>query len=497
MSKNPVVIAGAGPTGLMLACELRLAGVPVTLLEALSERTGQSRAGGIHARTMEVLDQRGILEGFLEQGKQLAGGHFSAMWLDFSGFETRYPYLLQLLQARIETLLEKRAAELGVEVEWASEVTGFEQDADGIDITVRGPEGERVLRADYLVGCDGGRSTIRKAAGIGFSGTDASLVAYLCDAELDAPPSDRIFQQRTESGDFTVLGFEPGWYRLMVTRFDTDIDRDDTIDFEEFRSIFTSIAGTDYGMRSPRWISRFTDAARQADNYRAGRVLLAGDSAHIHFPAGGQGLNMGVQDAVNLGWKLAAVVKGEAPDNLLDSYEAERHPVTARVLQNTRAQSALNRPGPQVDALREIFGDLIAQESVNSYLGTMINGLDIRYPMTGDHPLLGLRMPDLDLDTADGSIRTYSLLHCGRAVLLDLTGDPTLADDLTGWQDRVDLVTATAEKRWTIPVLGEISAPAAVLIRPDGYVAWVSTGEAENDRAALTSALHTWFGPAR
>ncbi len=515
MAETDVVIAGGGPTGLMLACELRLAGVEVVVLDRLAGRSGESRAGGIHARTMEVLDQRGILGGFLDAGRRLQTGHFSALWLDFSRLETRYPFLLMVLQATVERLLEERAAELGVRVRWSSEVVGVHQDETGVDVEVRGPRSTEKLRADYLVGCDGGRSAVRKLAGIGFPGSPATMTAMLGDVMLADPPAEQVFQERREGGDFSVLRFGEDWYRVMTGEFDRVVDREAPVTFEDLRETFVRIAGTDYGMHSPRWVSRFSDVARQAAEYRRGRVLLAGDAAHIHYPAGGQGLNLGVQDAVNLGWKLASVIHGHAPHDLLDSYHAERHPVAERVLHNTRAQTALGRPGEHVNALREVFGKLIEFEDVNRFLGDMITALDIRYPMGEAHSLLGCRVPDLDLRTPAGDLRLFDLLHAARPVLLDLRvgsggdpGDPGVpgvpvdGPDLSvvaqGWADRVDLVEAERPGGgWAPPVAGAVPAPAALLIRPDGHVAWVAPAGTAPDTAALRAALTTWFGPAR
>ncbi|MER7206861.1 FAD-dependent monooxygenase [Streptosporangium sp. NPDC000239] len=495
MEKTDVVVVGGGPTGLMLACELRLAGVEVVVLDRLAERGRESRAGGIHARTMEVLDQRGLLGGFLDVGRRLQAGHFSALPLDFSGLATRYPFLLMVLQTTIERLLEERAAQLGVRVRWSSGVTDLRQDATGVEVET---EGGGRLRASYLVGCDGGRSTVRKLAGIGFPGTPATMTALLGDVSLADPPKEVIFQERREHGSFTVLPFDQDWYRVMTNEYDHVADRDAPVTFETLRETLVRIAGTDYGMHDPRWVSRYGDAARQAERYREGRVLLAGDAAHIHFPAGGQGLNTGVQDAFNLGWKLALVVDGTAPEELLDSYHAERHPVAEEVLRNTRAQTVLGRPGEQMTALRETFGRLIEVEEVNRLLSGMITALDVRYPLGGDHPLLGRRVPDLDLLTPDGPVRLYGLLHTARPVLLDLGPAGEAGEVVKGWDGRVDLVEAgCAERVWTVPGAGEVPAPRALLVRPDGHVAWVAGASSEGDEAALRAALTTWFGPAR
>ncbi|MEV7729934.1 FAD-dependent monooxygenase [Streptomyces sp. NPDC087917] len=494
-----VVIAGAGPTGLMLACELRLAGVDVVVVERLPERTGESRAGGIHSRTLEVLDQRGIVDRFLDAGELQPVGHFSALFLDFDESESRHPYPLMILQSTIEQLLEERADELGVRVLRASEVVGVRQDDEGVTVELATAQaGPASLRARYLVGCDGGRSAVRKLAGIDFPGTAATMTSLIGDVELPDLTEDYIWVRRSAGGDFSAVAFEPGWYRVITSEYDL-VDRDEPTTFEQLREALVRLAGTDYGMNSPRWISRFNDAARQAARYRQGRVLLAGDAAHIHFPAGGQGLNMGVQDAVNLGWKLASVVRGRAPESLLDTYHAERHPVGERVLHNTRAQAALARPGIQTDALRDVFSSLMVFDDVNTYLRHLLNALDIRYPMDGDHRLAGLRVPDADLKTSDGATCVYELLHAGRPVLLDLSGAEGLAAVAAGWADRVDFVEARSEDDlWPVPALGEVPAPAALLIRPDGHVAWAADEEdGAPDTAALRTALDTWFGPAR
>jgi 2-polyprenyl-6-methoxyphenol hydroxylase-like FAD-dependent oxidoreductase len=424
-------------------------------------------------------------------------GHFAALRLDVSRVESKYPFLLNVMQATVERLLEERAAELGVRVTWSAEVTGIRQDDAGVDIEVRGPDGTYRLRAAYLVGCDGGRSAVRKLAGIDFPGTPATLTELLGDVELTDPPAGPIFQERRPHGYFSVLPFEPGWHRVMVNDHGHVADHDEPVTLEGLRTALISVAGTDYGMRSPRWLSRFGDAARQAARYRAGRVLLAGDAAHIHFPAGGQGLNLGVQDAVNLGWKLASVVRGHVPEQILDSYHAERHPVAARVLQNTRAQAALGRPGAQTDALREV--SLIEFDEVNRYLAYMITALDVRYPMGEGHPLLGRRVPDVDITTADGDTRVVDLLHAGRPVLLDLSGGVAdLADVVRDWTDRVDRIEAKCPaERWAVPMAGSVPAPAALLIRPDGYVAWAAPAGEPVDAASLRAALAVWFGPGQ
>ncbi|MFC9435780.1 FAD-dependent monooxygenase [Nocardia sp. NPDC057030] len=491
METTEVVIAGGGPTGLMLAAELRLAGVDVVLLDGLPARTGESRAGGIHARTMEIFDQRGLLDDLLAQGRALPGGHFGALHLDFGDFHTRYPFMLAVLQSVVERELDRRATELGAPVRWGSPVTGFRQDAAGIDVEVGGPDRTHTIRAAYLVGCDGGRSAVRKLAGIAFPGTEATATGMLADVELATPPETQFFGRRRGAGDYSVVQFEPGWYRLVVQRHDLVMPRGSTLTFEEFRANYAEIAGTDFGMHSPRWVTHYGDAARQAEHYRNGRVFLAGDAAHIHYPAGGQGQNLSVQDAVNLGWKLAIALRTNSSE-VLDTYESERHPVGTRVLNNTRAQTALQRPGAHMEALREVMGDLIEMDAVRRRLGLMITGLDIRYDTKGDHPLAGRRVPDGDLSTDEGDTRVFELLRLAHPILLRLNGNQVPLP--SGWQDRIDVIDARSrDDHWAVPAVGDIAVPAAILIRPDGYTAWVTD---EPGDEGLTEALTTWFGPA-
>ncbi|MEW9554135.1 FAD-dependent monooxygenase [Nonomuraea sp. NPDC050783] len=452
-----VVIAGAGPTGLMLACELRLAGVDVLVLERLTEPTRDSRAGGLHPRSLEVLDQRGMLDPFLAEGRPLPGARFAGMPLDLSVLPTRHPFLLVIVQRRIERLLEARARELGVRIRRGVEVTGLHPGpapAAGEPLVVETTAGPVETR--YLVGCDGGRSAVRRLAGVDFPGTPATTTSILGDVELADPPEERFLLRRTPRGNFSVLGFEEGWWRVIVDEAGAAVADSAALGFEDLRAMLVRVAGTDFGMHSPRWISRFTDAARQAARYRSGRVLLAGDAAHVHSPAGGQGLNTGLQDAFNLGWKLALVARGSAGEELLDTYHEERHPVGARVLSNTRAQGALSAPGEHVDALRAHVGDLLATPEANRRIAMMITGLDISYG-------LGPRVPDRDLP--DGT-RLFEHLRAGRPILADAPGEPVdgrLVSELKG--------------------LGE-----PLLIRPDGHPAW----KGPLGREALATALRPW-----
>lgn len=500
MTDHAVVIAGGGPTGLMLAGELALAGVDVLVVERRPNQdlTG-SRAGGLQARTIEVLDQRGIAGRFLAEGQKAQTAGFAGARLDINDFPTRHPYGLGLWQNHIERLLAGWVRELNVPILYGHEVTGFVQDGGGVDIQLQ--DGRRV-RAKYLVGCDGGRSLIRKTAGIDFPGWDPTTSNLIAEAEMTEQPALGIRHTATgvhafgraeyEIRDGQVIYKDHGPIRIMVTEEHVGSQGEPTLD--ELRAALVAAHGTDYGVHSPTWISRFTDVSRQAASYRDRRVLLAGDAAHVHAPDGGQGLNTGVQDAVNLGWKLAQVVKGISPDSLLDSYHAERHPVGARVLRNTMAAVALRRADERTKAVREAMADLLALEEPRKRYAGMMSGLDIHYDLGPGHPLLGRRMPDLTLITADGSQRLFALLHGGRPLLLNLAAPGRF--DIAAWAGRVQMVDAIYEDAWNLPVIGAVPVPTAVLVRPDGHVAWVN-GHAEGPQAqaGLTEALDRWFGP--
>ncbi len=485
MTEHAVVIAGGGPTGLMLAGELALAGIDVLVVERrTSQELDGSRAGGLLSRTIEVLDQRGIAERFLSEGQVHPAHGFALIPLDISDFPTRHNYVLALWQSHFERILaDWVVGELGIPILRGREVTGFVQDDIGVDVEL---SGDTTLRAEYLVGCDGGRSVVRKAAGIDFSGLEASTSWMIAEVEMDEEPEFGV--RRDSVGQHAIGRREPGEpIRMVLTERDVEHSGDPGMD--ELRAALVSVYGTDYGLRRANWISRFTDMTRQAAFYRNGRVLLAGDAAHVHPPHGGQGLGTGVQDAVNLGWKLAQVVNGTSPESLLDTYNAERHPVGARVLQNTMAQVALSSPDDRHQALRDTMTELLSMDEPRRRIASMLCGLDIHYDLGNGHPLVGRRMPDLDLVTADGAVRAFALLHDARAVLLNL-GRPW-ACDTTPWSDRVLAIDADYDGDWELPVLGHVAAPAAVLIRPDGYVAWVGDGTDTGLRDALT----TWFGP--
>ncbi len=484
MTEHAVVIAGGGPTGMMLAGELALAGIDVVIVERrASQELDGSRAGGLHSRTIEVLDQRGIAERFVSAGQEHPNVGYAQIVLDISDFPTRHNYVLALWQSDFERILAGWVGELGVPIRRGCEVVRFAQDDTGVDVEL---SGDTSLRAEFLVGCDGGRSLIRKAAGIDFPGLAPSTSWMIAEVEMDDEPE---IGMRRGGGIGPVNRVEGGGpYRVVLT--DRHVDHAGEPSMDELREALVAVYGTDYGLRSANWISRFTDMTRQAASYRHGRVLLAGDAAHVHPPQGGQGLNTGVQDAVNLGWKLAQVVTKTSPESLLDTYHAERHPVGARVLHNTMAQVALSSPDDRHQALRDTMTELLSMDEPRKRIAAMISGLDIHYDLGEGHPLLGRRMPDLDLHTADGPTRVFTLLHDARPVLLNL-GEPG-GFDISPWADRVRLVDARHDGVWELPVLGEIAAPPAVVIRPDGHVAW--TGDLTEPE--LLQALATWFGAA-
>jgi 2-polyprenyl-6-methoxyphenol hydroxylase-like FAD-dependent oxidoreductase len=496
MSEHAVVIAGGGPVGMMLAAELALAEVDVAVLERRPDAVlVGSRAGGFHSRTIEVLDQRGVADRFLAEGKVAQASMIGTTVLDMNDFPTRHPYSLGIWQNQIEQILAAWVAELEVRIYYGSEVTGFAQDDTGVDVELA--DGQ-LVRARYLVGCDGGRSFVRKAAGIEFPGWDPSKSNLIAEAEMTEEPELGIRRDAVgihgigrleyEIRDGEVVYKDEGPVRVMVTEQQPTPSGEPTV--RELSDALLTIYGTDFGIHNVTSISRFTDMTRQAAAYRAGRVLLAGDSAHVHYPAGGQGLSLGVQDAVNLGWKLAQVVKGTSQESLLDTYHDERHPVAARALRHTMAQTALQRQDERSKALAELVSGLAEMDEPRKRLAGIVSGLDIRYEFGEGHPLLGRRMPDLDLVTTEGTLRVFELLHDGRPVLLNL-GDPG-AFDIGPWTGRVQLIDGSYEAEWELPVLGVVTAPSAVLIRPDGYVAWVGEGSDAGARVALAM----WFGAA-
>ena len=495
VTEHAVAIAGGGPTGLMLAGELALGGVDVAVVERrASQDLPGSRAGGLHSRTIEILDQRGISDRFLSEGQVVQVGQFAGVSLDISDFPTRHPYSLGLWQNHIERILAGWVGELPVTVYRGREVTGFAQDDTGVDVELS--DGQS-LRAEYLAGCDGGRSLVRKAAGIEFPGWDPTTSSLIAEVALTEEPEWGTRQDALgvhglgrveyEIRDGEVVYADSGPVRVMVTERHVGPAGEPTL--RDLSEALIAVYGTDYGVHGATWISRFTDMTRQAAAYRDRRVLLAGDAAHVHSPDGAQGLQTGVQDAVNLGWKLAQVVNRTSPESLLDTYHDERHPVAARVLRTTMAHVALRRPDERTEALRDtIAAELLSADEARRRFAAMMFGLDIHYDLGEGHPLLGRRMPDLDLVTANGPLRVFTLLRDARPVLLNL-GEPG-GLDITPWADRVQLIDASYTGEWELPVLGVVTPPTAALIRPDGYVAWVG----DLTDPGLPNALTRWFG---
>ena len=496
--QHAVVIAGGGPAGLMLAGELALAGVDVAIVERRpNQDLPGSRAGGLHSRTIEIMDQRGIADRFLSEGQVANVGMFAGVPLDISAFPTRHPYSIGLWQRHIERILAGWVGELSVTFYREREVTGFAQDETGVDVELS--DGQS-LRAEYLVGCDGGRSLVRKTAGIEFPGWDPTTSSLVATVELAEPPEewgirhDAVGMHALGRVEYTIVDgkivyADSGPVGVMLTEAHVGATREPTL--RDLSEGLIAVYGTDFGVHSPTSISRFTDMTRQAATYRDRRVLLAGDAAHVHSPDGAGGLQMGVQDAVNLGWKLAQVVNRTSPESLLDTYHDERHPVAARWLRTTMAHVALRRPDDRTGALRDTIAEFLMTDESRKRFAAMMFSLDIHYDLGEGHPLLGRRMPDLDLVTADGPLRVFTLLHQAHPVLLNLDEPGSL--DITPWADRVQLVDATYVGTWELPVLGEVSAPSAVLVRPDGHVAW--TGDRTDQ--GLQDALTTWFGPPR
>ncbi len=492
-----VVIAGGGPAGLMLASELRLGGVAPVVLERLPAPTGLSKALGLIGRVVQTLDYRGLLErfdaGFVPAAAYSRFAHLGGIPLDVSRLldsapPGHFPALVPARQAQVEEVLEERARELGADIRRGHELVGLSQDEEAVTVAVAGPDGPYQLRARYLVGCDGAHSLVRKQSGIGFPGTPPTQVLRLGDVTLSGPERDRVPPGilRTAAGVFSAGPLGEDVVRIVVSEWGQPVDRDTPPTLEELRASVRRVLGVDLAMRQPRWLSRFTDAAHQADRYRAGRVLLAGDAAHIQLPAGGPGMTTALQDVANLGWKLAAQLRGWAPPGLLDTYHAERHPVGERMLSFTRVQGVLLAPGEQVSALRDLVGELLTHQQTLRYVVDRLLGLDIRYDLDGAaaHPLVGGWAPDLPLRTDSGDMRLATLMHRARPVLLDLTPDGWPRAAAAGWTDRVDSTVARSDE----PLEG-------ILVRPDGYVAWAAA-PGSRDTNGLRQALQTWFGVA-
>ncbi len=481
--EHAVVIAGAGPTGVMLAAELALAGVDAVVVErrTADEHLG-SRSGGLLARTIEILDQRGIADRVLAAGSPVQVHSYGNTVLDLEGFPTRHPYALALWQNRFEQLLEAWADELGVRIARGRAISGVAQDAEGVWIDL--DDGSR-LRAGYLVGCDGGRSLVRKAAGIGFPGWDAATSYLLAEVELDEEPE--VGLRRDERGVYAIGPADEGRHRVVAR--DDVVQAGDAPTLDDLRAAMRRLWGRDFGLRGAASLSRFRDTTRLAATYRSGRVLLAGDAAHIHAPMGGQGLQLGLQDAVNLGWKLAQVLDGTSPASLLDTYDAERRPVAARAQRHTMALTALSRGDDRTAALRDVVDELLELDEARTRLAGALSGLDVHYDLGDGHPLLGRRVPDVDLVTDEGARRVSELLRDARPLLLDLGEGAPL--DAASWSGRVRVVRARARGPWELPVLGGCPAPTGLLVRPDGYVAWVAQ---DGSPRGLAAALSRWCG---
>ncbi|QNP75234.1 FAD-dependent monooxygenase [Streptomyces roseirectus] len=488
-----VLIVGAGPAGLMLAGELRLAGIDVTVLETLVRRSGESRGIGMTIRTVEVFDQRGLLPRLsrhqpdgIQYGNQ---GHFGGIGLDLGVLGAFHQAAKTVPQSVTETALEEWARSLGADIRRGSEFLSLEDDGAGVTVRTREASGERTLRARYVVGCDGGRSRVRKAGGFDFPGTPATTELLLADLRgVEIEP--RMVGEQLSGGMVMAARLPDGAHRVIVAERDARPQRrTGPPAFAEVADAWKRLTGIDISHAEPVWVSAFGDAARLATEYRRGRVLLAGDAAHVHLPAGGQGMNTGIQDAVNLGWKLAAVLHGTAPAELLDTYHGERHEVGRSLLANTKAQSLLILGGADVGPLRDVLAELIRDDDVSRHLAARVSGLDIRYDVgTGSHPLLGMRMPHLRLDRDGRTTSSTELLRAGRGVLLDLEANPRLRARAQPWADRIDIVTAHP-----IPTDDVPHGTAALLLRPDGHVAWAAPGSHHD----LPMALGRWFGTPR
>ncbi|MGW4648720.1 FAD-dependent monooxygenase [Kitasatospora sp. NPDC004289] len=491
-----VLVVGGGPVGLLLAAELRIARVRALVLERLPERSPHSKAFGLHARSLESLDRRGLLKRFKEGARSWNNGHFAGLdvWVDFSTLDSAHGYALLSEQARTERLLEERAIEVGAEIRRGHEVTAARQDADGVELDVTGPDGPYTLRAKYLVGCDGARSQVRKVAGIGFPGTGGRVTARLGDVRLADPENAPMGMERTARGLLFCVPLDDTYHRVATFDFEQGKEPGSELTLDELTASLREIWGDDLGARDARWLSWFTDSACQADRYREGRILLAGDAAHTHFPVGGQGLNLGLQDALNLGWKLAATVHGWASEGLLDSYDRERQEPARRVLANTRAQIALMNPDPYVTELRELFTDLMRKDQVNRHLAEMLSGVTVRYQLPGpEHRLLGDFARDLELRTADGKSTLPEYLKRGTGLLLDLAARPELAGAYEEWAEGVSW---GGRVRHVVAECDQEPGLAGLLVRPDGYVAWAADRDAsaEELRDGLREALTRWFG---
>lgn len=496
-----VIVAGGGPTGLTLACELKLQGAKVAILERRSHgTTGESRAPGINARTMEVLKMRGLSEKFEQLGHPLKVVLFSGMPMNPKDSDPDFPDALILPQHQTERLLAERAVELGVDFHWATEIIYFNQTEQDVAVFAEQDGVVKQFSAKYLAGCDGGNSAVRRFCGETFTGEDPVSHWVVADVKLDHPPGEsERFGRNLRIGTYQVSNVEEDWYRVSIMKVSPPVDRSKTVTLEELRQAMLEGIGTDFGLRSARWMSRFGDGFRQVTKYRYGRIFLLGDAAHTHSPIGGQGLNLGVQDAMNLGWKLGLVVTGKVSDILLYSFEEERHPVGADVLQIAKAQTALIKPGPQIEALRTIVSTMLKVPEVTFQLSKKLSGLAVHYTWgEGLHPLVGQRIPNIKLQFKGIKTDLFTLMHIARPLLLNFNEEKKLELSET-YRSRLEVINAVPKVKggsdnWSLPAIGEVKAIESVFIRPDGFVAWVQVKGEKYDIDSLNTALYKWLG---
>jgi 2-polyprenyl-6-methoxyphenol hydroxylase-like FAD-dependent oxidoreductase len=479
---DAVIVVGAGPVGLMLACELGLAGIQVIVVEQRSEPRADSPGAAINSTVVELLEQRGLMDSLRENGFEFPQAHFAHIWLDPTGLRERHEYTFIVPHSELIQRLAEHAGKLSVDIRRGWRIAGISQDDSGVVAEIQSADDSESIRGRYLVGCDGVDSTVRELAGIDFPGTESPFYGVVGDFAVELPGEllDWLGAHQVPLGFCTIGPVGEGVLRIGTGEFGAESPEPDTpVTVDEVKGHMRRLTGVEADLGTPIWLSRWHHITRQADRYRAGRIFLAGDSAHVHFPLGGQALSTGIEDAVNLGWKIAADIAGWAPADLLDTYHEERHPVGARSCLTTQAQVALMRPMSEVGAIREIFTELVQLPEVNEYLVGMAGGFDVRYPLAGYHPLVGRRLPVATIRTATGPRAVTQSLTTGRGTLLDFTGAPA---DLSGWVDRVDIVQA--EPTPDIDV-------RALLLRPDGRVAWVDDGHAGEP---LNTAMHKWFG---